>query len=96
MREELLNSINAIIEEAEEMKNAYFFKPPSNSGGRRWYEKTHSHDEIKWEENNHTYTAEYVVKCSCQNIYAYGVYTKDGKKTTLTTIKNSYKRMMNA
>ena len=88
-----INAIRAIIEEAETMKNAYFFKSPTSAGGRRSYEKYHSHDMIEWEDNGHTYTAKYIVSCSCSNVYAKGEYTKDGKPTTLTAIKNSYMRL---
>ena len=89
----IISAIGAIIDEATEMKNAYFFTPPVNAGGRRYYEKQHSHNQVEWTEGGHTYTAEYIVSCSCANVYAYGKYTKDGNKTTLTAIKNSYKRL---
>ena len=88
-----LKAINAIIEEAVRMKNAYFFIPPQNAGMRRSYEKYHSHEKIVWTDNGHEYSAEYIVTCSCRNVYAKGEYTKDGKPTTLTAIKNSYKRL---
>lgn len=90
-----INAIGAIIDEATEMKNAYFFSPPGNAGSRRSYERKHSHDKVEWLEGGHTYTAEYIVSCSCANVYAYGRYTKDGNKTTLTAIKNSYNRLVN-
>lgn len=89
----MLNEIAAIIEEAENMKSAYFFTPPCNASSRRSYEKRHSNGPISWEEGGHQYTAEYTVTCSCRNVYASGNYTKDGKKTTLTAIRNSYNRM---
>ena len=88
-----LAAIAAIIDEAERMRNAYFFPPISSASSRRAYERRHSHDEITWTESGHTYTAEYEVSCSCANVYARGTYTRDGKKTTLTAIRNSYKRM---
>lgn len=90
---ETIRKIEAIVEEAVTMKNAYFWKSPNNASGRRSYEKQHSHSMVEWDENGHHYTAEYSVSCSCNNIYANGKYTKDGKKTTLTAIKNSLKRM---
>lgn len=96
MNTELLNAIGAIINEAETMKSAYFFNPPSSAGARRSYEKQHSHDLVEWDEKGHHYTAEYTVSCSCHNVYANGNYTKDGNKTTLTAIRNSYKRLRNA
>lgn len=40
-----------------------------------------------------TYTARFVYEESYNNVYAYGVYTRNGKKTTLKAIKNSLKRM---
>lgn len=89
----IINAIATIIAEAETMKNAYFFTPPTNAAGRRSYEKQHTHDLVEWEEGGHTYTARYTVDCSCKNVYAYGVYTKDGKKTTLLAIRNSLKRL---
>ena len=88
-----INAIKAIVEEAENMKNAYYFKPPTNASSRRSYEKRHSHEEIRWTEGGHEYTAEYTVSCSCANVYAKGSYTKDGKATTLTSIRNSLKRL---
>lgn len=90
---EIVAAVAAIIAEAETMKNAYFFSSPASASSRRSYEKYHSHELVEWEENGHKYTAEYTVSCSCRNVYASGTYTKDGKKTTLTAIKNSYKRM---
>lgn len=90
---EIINKINAIVEEATFMKNAYFWNPPCNATGRRSYEKQHSHSVVEWNEGGHHYTAEYTVSCSCKNIYAYGTYTRDGKKTTLTAVKNSLNRM---
>ena len=90
---ETLKKIRDIIEEADKMKNAYFFKPPCNAGSRRSYERYHSHDMVKWTESGHEYTAEFIVDCSCSNVYARGNYTKDGKKTTITAIRNSYKRL---
>lgn len=86
-------AISAIIAEAETMKNAYFFTPPTSASGRRSYEKYHSHELVEWEEGGHSYSAQYTVDCSCKNVYASGSYTKDGKKTTLTAIRNSLKRL---
>lgn len=93
MTESLKNAIGDIIREAEAMKNAWFFTPPCHAGSRRSYERYHSHDMVTWTENGHEYTAKFTVNCSCNNVYAYGEYTKDGKKTTLTAIRNSYKRL---
>lgn len=93
----IINAIEAIVNEAEIMRNAYFFTPPGNASSRRRYERQHSHEKIEWEEGGHIYTAEYITDCSCKNVYAHGIYTKDGNKTTITAVKNSLKRLkMNA
>ena len=89
-----IEAIATIINEAETMKNAYFFTPPMTARDRRSYEKKHSHDLVEWEEGGHTYTAQYTVVCSCKCVYASGKYTKDGNKTTLLAIRNSYKRLV--
>ena len=87
------NAIRDIIAQAEKMRNAYFWSPPQNAAGRRNYEQYNSREKIEWVDGRDTYTAEYIVDCSCRNIYAHGEYTKNGKKTTLTAIKNSLKRL---
>ncbi len=91
--EQTISAIGEIIQTAERMKSAFYWRPPTKASERRSYEKRNSVDKIEWEESGHSYTAEYIVSCSCHNVYAYGVYTKDGRKTTLTAIKNSYKRL---
>lgn len=88
-----IEAIRSIITTAEKFRNAYFFTPPSSAGGRRSYERYNSVPAVQWSENGHDYTAEYVVRCSCNNVYAEGRYTKDGKKTTLLAIRNSLKRL---
>lgn len=89
----VLEQILAIIEEAEAMRGAYYYTPPSHAGARRSYERQHTRPEVQWEEGGHVYTARYDVTCSCRNVYARGAYTRDGKPTTLTAVKNSYRRM---
>lgn len=86
-------NIRAIIETAEHFRSAYFFRPPCSASSRRAYERQHSIPEITWAEGGHVYTASYTVQCSCSNVYASGTYTRDGKKTTLTAIRNSYNRL---
>lgn len=90
---ETINAVKAIVMEAEAMRGAYFFRSPSSAGSRRAYEKYHSHDEVRWMEAGHEYTARFDVRCSCANVYVNGIYTRDGEQTTLTAIRNSLKRM---
>lgn len=93
-RENFLMCLKQLIHTADAMRNSYWFRSPSSAAERRSYEKRHTHERIEWSENGHTYTAEYHVSCSVNNVYARGVYTRDGQRTTLTAIKNSYKRMI--
>lgn len=82
-----------IINQAEKFRSAYFFTPPAGAKMRRSYERYNSRDEITWQDGKDVFTAAFDVTCSCSNVYAKGHYTRNGKKTTLTAIKNSYKRM---
>ena len=88
-----INKIKALIATAEKFKNAYFFSPASNAQLRQSYDKYHSIPEFTWVENGHAYTCEYIVSSTSSYVSAKGYYTKDGKKTTLTAIKNSLKRL---
>lgn len=90
----ILNSLESIMDSAERCKNAYFWQSPQSARARRSFERENSVPEIAWRDGKDIYTAEYVVKCSCNNVYARGIYTKNGNKTTLTAIKNSYKRLL--
>ena len=90
---ETINAIRAIIEEDANMKNSYFFTPPMAASARRSYERKHSHDTVTWTDSGHEYTARFEVVCSCRNVYARGYYSRDGKRTTLTAIKNSLQRL---
>lgn len=89
----LLSDIGDVIYEADKHRNAYWWSSPGNASARRSYEKKHTVPTVEWTENGHSYTAAYTVRCSCSNVYARGEYTRDGAKTTLTAIKNSYKRL---
>lgn len=93
MERNTIVKIGMMIETAERMRNAYFWMPPTNAGSRRAYERQNSVPTVKWNENGHVYTAEFRVICSCAHVYTNGVYTKDGKKTNLVAIRNSYKRL---
>ena len=93
---EKLAIIGRIIETAEKFRNAYFWSPPNTAAGRRQMERYNNIDRVEWSEGDHNYTAEYTVNVTCSNVYAYGTYTRDGRRTTLTAIRNSYNRMIAA
>jgi hypothetical protein len=90
---ETIAAIHNIIQLADKMRAAYFFTPPTNAKGRRSYEKSNSHAPVTWTDEGHEYSAEFKTDCSCKNVYAKGIYTRDGKRTTLKAIKNSVARL---
>lgn len=90
---DIIKSIEEIVTQSERFKSSFFWNPPKNAWARRKYEEYNSRKKIDWEEGGDLYTAEFVVGCSCKNIYAAGRYTKNGKKTTLTAVKNSLNRL---
>ena len=92
-RKSIATKVSSIIDEAEYMRNSYFWSPPSSSSSRRWYEKQHSYPETCWEEGGNSYSARFDVACSCRNIYASGTYTKNDTKTNLAAIRSSLERM---
>lgn len=90
---ETINAVRSIVKQAEKFKGCYLWRPEKLAGARRSMEKRESRDTVEWTEGGHTYTARFVVECNCRHTEAHGYYTKDGKKTTLTAIRNSLKRM---
>lgn len=90
---ELIEQIENLVDTAHKFKNAYFWTPPTSAGERRSYERYYSISEFNWNEGGADYSASYEVTCTCRYIYTEGRYYKDGKKTNLTAIKNSLKRL---
>lgn len=94
--QKIIEQIKNLIETSEKLSGAYFWTSPTSAGARRSMEKRYSIPEFRWHENGNEYSAEFTVTCSCSNVYVRGAYKKNGKKTTLTAIKNSYKRLIAA
>lgn len=90
---DIINRLEHLISVADKMKNSYFWSAPATAWERRDYEKRNSVPAFRWEENGHTWAAAFNVRCSTSNIYAKGEYYRDGKKTTITAIRNSLQRM---
>lgn len=84
LRELKQNLANAIYLH-EKMKNSYFWNPPGIASQRRSYENQHS---FKFEYPGLKVDCD--TECSCKNIYYKGFFEFEGKKTTLTKIKNLY------
>lgn len=92
-RIETINLLKKLVATADHYRYAFYMTPSSLAAGRRWEEKRGTVPEFAWTEGGREYTACYKVICSCDHVYASGYYTRDGKKTTLTAIKNSLKRL---
>lgn len=90
-----IRELDELIQIAEKCKNAYFWKPEQSASMRRSREKYYSR-QVEWTEGGHEWSAETVMEQSCHNVYFRTNYTKDGKRTNLTAVKNSYKRMKEA
>ena len=92
-RRETIDLLKKLVATADHYRYAYYMTPSSSAAGRRWEEKRYTVPEFTWTEGGHKYTACYKVSCSCAFVSANGFYTRDGKKTNLTAIKNSLKRL---
>ena len=93
---ETITALASLIDDAETLRSCYFWHAPTSASQRRASERRYTHDEIAWTEGGHDYTAALYVRVSCRNWYARPEYTRDGRKTTLTAIRNSLTRMRNA
>lgn len=91
-----IGHIEAVIDMADKMKNAYFWDNNMNAKLRESYDRYHSVPEVCWEEGGHTYSAAFSTQSSRHNVYAKGYYYKDDEKTNLRAIRCSYNRMCDA
>lgn len=87
-----INEIRDVIDVAEKLKYAYFWRPPQTASVRRWQEKLNRAEAI-WSESGHEYSASIGCSMSCRNVYVDRMYLKDGYGTNLTAIKSSLKRL---
>ena len=92
-RHETICYLKALVAVADHYRYAFYMNSRSSAAWRREEEKRGTVPEFTWTEGGHKFTACYKVTCSCAHVYASGYYTRDGKKTNLTTIKNSLKRL---
>ena len=90
---DVIGKIYNVLYEVDRCKGSYFWRPASSAKTRRYNEQKHNIEPFEWSESGDTYTAGFIYEESRNNVYTYGVYTRNGKKTTLTAIKNSLKRM---
>ena len=90
---ETIHKIRALISVAEHYRNAIYMPAPLTMNEVIQEEIRGTVPYFTWWDCNTKFTACYIVKCKYRCIFARGYYTRDGKKTNLTAIKNSLKRL---
>ena len=89
-----LKQIEDIIDTADYCMRSFLW---SGDNGNRYMRNRRAKDfncpEVTWVEGGDEYSAEYTFSQSRKHTYAKGYYYKNGNRTTLTAIKNSYKRL---
>ena len=89
----VIATVGQIEKLAYKYRNSWFWTKNGNSSSRSWQESRDRVDCIEWSEGYHTYSASWNVSISRRNVYVHAVYFRDGKKTTLTAIRNSAARI---
>lgn len=92
-RTETIRMLKVLVSIADYYRNASYMTPPANAAERRQEDYRGTVPYFEWSEGGHKFSACYKVQCTISRIYARGVYTRDGKKTTLLAVKNSLKRL---
>lgn len=97
MATEKMKMVVAAVEQIEKLaykyRNSWFWSENGNSSSRSWKESQDRVDCIDWIEGGHAYSASWHVSISRRNVYVHAIYLRDGKKTTLTAIRNSAARI---
>ena len=94
-REKILSQINAAIEHHEKFKGAYFFTPPSNASGRRYYEEKNKR-LIEFDYDGMKYSYSCYIRCSCKNVYYEGDFCVNGFKKNVKSFKAVKKELLEA
>lgn len=92
-KDRIIHALEELFRQVDKYRNCYFWGRCGNSERRERLSAENSIPEFEWDEDGHHYTAEFIADYRCSYVTARGNYTKDGQKTNLTAIKNSYKRM---
>lgn len=90
---ETLKAVRDILIQSAKFSRAYWWSPKPNANSRREMERYESRPTIEWDESGHHYTARFDVVCHYSYTEGKGYYTKDGKRTNATAIRNSANRM---
>ena len=92
-RIETIHKIRALIAVGEHYRNAFYMPAPLTMNDVIQEEIRGAVPYFSWFDGDTKFTACYIVKVKYNHIFAKGYYTRDGKKTNLTAIKNSLKRL---
>jgi len=86
-RTKLIEEIRTVVETHEQMKKAYFFRPPSSARQRRAYEEDRC-ASIRFVFDDKTYRITQTTTCSCKNVYYNLEVWVDGYKKNVRTLKS--------
>lgn len=89
----LQKELSNLVMVYEFLRYAYFWKPPMIASARRAIEDEYTVPKITWEEGGHIYSAEISTTVSCNHVYVYKEFYKDGKRTKWVAIRNSIERL---
>lgn len=83
--QELKRNLEIAVANHDRLKNSYFWTPGSHASSRRSNE---SRNNFAYENDRYGISVENSYSESCKNVYYKGIFYVDGKKTTVTKIKN--------
>ncbi|MBP5673270.1 MAG: hypothetical protein J6X49_12845 [Victivallales bacterium] len=94
--ENKLDELEKLLLTEKKWAGCYVWRNVPNRHTRDWLAKKNTCPEIVWQIGKQTYSAEYRIDSNSHGYLSYGIYTKNGKKTTLTAIKSCYYKMCKA
>ena len=92
-KNEIIAHLENVIDTAETCRNAYFWTPGGTASSRRRNESRRNIPAVEFEIGKDTWEIGYSYSESCSNVYASGAYYRNGKKTTLTAVRNLLKKL---
>lgn len=91
-----LEDLERLLQLHDMLQKSFHWSPPPTASARRAFEVKFSAAPVSWREGSHEYSAKTRLFCSAANIYYKAFFEIDGRRTNVTTIRNSYKRMSEA
>ena len=78
--------LEAIVDLHDEMRNCYFWNPPTRASDRRSYEERRS-NFLEFSINSTEYEVSQKTSCSCKNIYYTLIVMVNGEKKDVRAIR---------